>query len=88
MSIDLDINNYNFNELLNIFKINDNSNDKNSIDKNMQKIKKYCSLVKNKYPDDNIQSFYLKASKIIECIYNLFNSNIQFHRYFSSNEEV
>ena len=85
MSIDLDINNYNFNELLNIFKINDNSNDKNSIDKNMQKIKKHCSVVKNKYPDDNIQSFYLKASKIIECIYNLFNSNIIFSLEDSNN---
>lgn len=72
MSIDLDINNYNFNELLNIFKINDKKN----IDKNIQKIQKYCSIVQQKYSNNMIQNFYIKASKIIECIYNLYNDNI------------
>lgn len=72
MSIDLDIDNYDFNELLNIFKINDKKN----IDKNIQKIQKYCSIVQQKYSNNMIQNFYSKASKIIECIYNLYNDNI------------
>jgi len=79
MSIDLNINNYNFNELLNIFKINgDDDKEDNWTNKNIQKMKKYCNIIKNKYPDENIYNFYLKASKIIECIYNLFTSNIIF----------
>jgi hypothetical protein len=71
MSIDLNINNYNFNELLNIFKIDN----KKTVDKNIEKVKKHCSMVKQKYSDDNIQIFFLKASKIIESVYNLFNNN-------------
>jgi hypothetical protein len=71
MSIDLDINNYNFSELLNIFKINNFE----CSNENTQKIKKYCSLIKKNYSND-IYKLYFKASKIIDCIYKLINSNI------------
>lgn len=71
MSIDLDINNYNFNELLNIFKINNFE----CSDENKKHIKKYCSVIKKNCSND-IYKLYFKASKIIDCIYNLINSNI------------
>ena len=71
MSIDLDINNYNFSELLNIFKINNLE----CSNENTQNIKKYCSLIKKKYSND-VYNFYFKASKIIDCIYRLINSNV------------
>jgi len=70
MSIDLDINNYNFQELLNIFKIENSYSEEN-----MSKIKNHCLIVKNKFSSD-IYRFYLKAYKIVECIYWLFNNNI------------
>ena len=70
MSIDIDINNYNYQDLLNIFKI-----DNNYSEENISIIKNLCSLVKKKYPND-IYNFYCKAQKIIDCIYSLFQTNI------------
>lgn len=70
MSIDIDINNYNYQELLNIFKIDNNYSEENT--SIMQKL---CSVVKNKYSHD-IYNFYNKAQKIIHCIYSLFKMNI------------
>jgi hypothetical protein len=70
MSVDLDISNYNYQDLLNIFKL-----DNNNSEENISKIKKKCLLAKNKFSSD-IYNFYLKAYKIINCIYYLFNNNI------------
>jgi len=70
MNIDLDINNYNYQELLNIFKIDNNYSKENKI-----KIKNLCLLIKNKFSND-VYNFYLKACKIINCVYSLFNHNI------------
>ena len=75
MNIDLDINNYNFEDFLNIFKI-----DTNYSEKNISKMKKHCLLVKKNYSND-IYNFYLKAYKIIKCIYYLFNNNIILNLY-------
>jgi hypothetical protein len=71
MSVDLDINSYNFEDLSSIFKI------KNTLDieENENKIENVLEVVKKKY-NQEIYSFYLKASKIILCIYKLFNNNI------------
>ena len=71
MSIDLDINNYNFHELLQIFKINNFDYS----EENTENIKKYCSIIEKNYSDD-IYKLYFKASKIIDCIYKLFNASI------------
>jgi len=67
MSFDLDINNYNFNELLNLFKLNSNYTEKDVI-----KIKNKCDNIKQKY-DFEIHNFYVKAYKIIEIILYLVN---------------
>ena len=70
MSIDLNINSYNYQELLNLFKL-DNTYSK----ENILKIRNYCSLVKQKTTSD-VYNFYVKAYKIIKCIYSLFINNV------------
>lgn len=70
MSLDIDINNYNFYELLNIFKLDNNNN----IEENLLSINNYCKNIKNKY-NNEIYLFFLKASKIVECIYSLVSNN-------------
>ena len=70
--IDLDINNYNYNDLLRIFKLNDIENiDSREIlsDKLDNKIKK----IKNTYSND-IYSFFYKGKLIIISIYDLFKN--------------
>jgi hypothetical protein len=71
MSVDLNIHNYNFEEMSCLFKI------KNTLDieENEEKISTILKTVKQKYTQD-IYSFYLKVSKIILSIYKLFENNI------------
>jgi hypothetical protein len=71
MSVDLNINNYNFEELSSIFKINSTLD----IEENEEKIENVLKVVKEKYGQE-IYSFYLKASKIILSIYKLFENNV------------
>jgi len=68
-NIDLDINSYDFFELLNIYQI---SNDTNY--ENLNKIEDKLKLIKSKFPHD-IYSFYLKAAKLITFIYAMFEQN-------------
>jgi hypothetical protein len=77
MNVDLDINNYNYNDLLNIFKIK--KEDIYYSEKNINKINEFREVINKKFPDNiNIHSFYLKTSKILECLYQLLNKNIIF----------
>ena len=69
MNIDLDINNYNYQDLLNIFKINNGYSPEN-----ISKINDHCKLVQQNFSND-IYTFYLKAYQIVKCIYNIFNNN-------------
>ena len=70
MSVDTDINNYNYQELLNIFKI-DNTHSKD----NIKKIQDFCLKIKNNVSHD-IYIFFFKAYKIINCVYELFNHRL------------
>jgi hypothetical protein len=70
MNIDLNIDNYDFNDLLKMFKIKD-YNDKKKCDKILES--KY-EVVKEKMPKD-IQNFYLKSKTILKTIIGLFDSN-------------
>jgi hypothetical protein len=70
MSIDLDINNYDYKDLLNIFKIENTYNDEN-----ISKMKHYCMRVKETH-SNGLFIFYYKAYKIIACVYYLFKNNI------------
>lgn len=75
MNVDLDINNYNYNDLLNIFKIK--KKDIYSSEENLNKISEFREVINKKFPDNaNIHTFYLKTSKILECLYQLLNKNI------------
>ncbi len=68
-NIDLDINSYDFFELLNIYHL---SNDHNY--ENLNKIEDKLKLIKSKFSSD-IYSFYLKAARLIIYIYALFEQN-------------
>ena len=68
-NIDLDINSYNFFELLNIYHL---SNDNNY--ENINKIEDKLKLIKTKFSSD-IYSFYFKAARLITYIYALFEQN-------------
>ena len=68
-NIDLDINSYDFFELLNIYHL---SNDNNY--ENLNKIEDKLKLIKTKFSND-IYLFYLKASRLIIYIYALFEQN-------------
>lgn len=68
-NIDLDINSYDFFELLNIYHL---SNDNNY--ENLNKIEDKLKLIKSKFSSD-IYSFYLKAARLIIYIYALFEQN-------------
>jgi len=68
-NIDLDIDSYDFFELLNIYHL---SNDNNY--ENLNKIEDKLKLIKSKFSSD-IYSFYFKASKLIIYIYALFEQN-------------
>jgi len=68
-NIDLDINSYDFFELLNIYHL---SNDNNY--ENQNKIEDKLKLIKTKFSSD-IYSFYFKAARLITYIYALFEQN-------------
>jgi len=70
---DLNLNNYNFNEILNLFKIHDIGSD----DKKYYKYKMDEKLegIKEKYSKD-IYNFFYKSKMIILSIFNLLHNNI------------
>jgi len=68
--IDLDINNYDLEELFAIFKIEN----KYKVRENTIKIKSRIEKIKDKYPEE-IVSFYEKAKNILLTIYQLRNEN-------------
>jgi hypothetical protein len=70
MNIDLNINNYDFNDLLKMFKIKDYNNKKNCD----TVIESKYEVIKQKFPKD-IQNFYLKSKTILKTIIGLFDSN-------------
>lgn len=69
-NIDLNIQNYNFKELLSLFKINENDNDFS----NKEKMDSVVSVVESNYPD--LYPFYLKSRKIVSTLYRLVEKNI------------
>ena len=70
MNIDLNIDNYDFKDLLKMFKIKD-CTDKNKCDSLLES--KY-EVVKQKFPKE-IQNFYLKSKTILKTIIGLFDAN-------------
>ena len=70
MNIDLNIDNYQYNDLLNIFKISNNS----SIE-NIEKMTKTLDVIRDNYSDE-ITVFFTKAYNIIYSIFNLHNLKI------------
>jgi len=71
MDKDVNIDNYDFDEILDIFKIE--TFDETTI----EEVNKKCSKAKEKHPE-SIYTFLKKAQKIVECIYLLFQENIIF----------
>jgi hypothetical protein len=73
IDFDLNINNYNFSELLNLFKINDIGKD----DKKYYKHKMDEKLIKIKesYPSE-IYNFFKKTQMIILSVFNLLQNNV------------
>jgi len=63
--IDLNIENYNFNELLHIFKIDDSYENP----KNKEKMNHVLSAIKQSIP--NLYPFYFKCHKVISTIYKI-----------------
>jgi hypothetical protein len=72
-SFDLNIYNYNFDELLNLFKINDIGKDDKKFYK--YKIDETLFTIKEKYPKE-IYDFFRKTKMIILSIFNLLQKNI------------
>ena len=70
MDIDLNIDNYTYNDLLNVFRI-PNIYSLESIDKMTNQLQ----LIKNNYPND-ITHFFTKAYTIITSVFKLHNLNI------------
>jgi hypothetical protein len=70
-SIDWNIDNYNFNELLKIYKIED-FKDKKKCDEKMEA--KY-KIISTKYPATEMQQFFLKGKTILKTIISLFDAN-------------
>ena len=69
-TMDLNIENYTYNDLLNVFRI---SNDNNV--ENIEKMKNMLELIKNNYSKE-IYYFFKKAYNILHSIFNLCNLNI------------
>ena len=67
---DLDINNYTYLEMLKLFNVSNDFNYSNKV-----KLEDTLSIIKTKLTAD-FYYFYLKAYKIINCIYVLYNQNI------------
>jgi hypothetical protein len=70
-NVDLNVNNYNYSELLYLFDIQNDHNIKN----NIEKMEKKLSLIKKKF-NEKIYLFYLKVYLIINCIYLLEKKNV------------
>ena len=70
-NIDLDINNYDFVELMNLFTISNYYD----IENNINKMKKKMNIAKQKGSDE-LTLFYFKAYKTILCVYKLYEKNI------------
>jgi hypothetical protein len=68
--MDLNIDNYSYNDLLNVFKINNN----NSLE-NIEKMNFLFDTVKKSYSKE-IVSFFTKAYNIVNSIFNLYDQNI------------
>lgn len=72
MSVDLSIHNYNFSELLSLFKLEDQFVNTNE---NIKRMKNLLSTIKEQFSND-IYIFYLKAYILITTIYQLLEKNI------------
>lgn len=70
--IDLNIDNYTYPELLNLFKIENTSSYEN--DEYKTKIDKVLKIINSSFP--KLYTFYLKSSKIISGIFKLFEKNM------------
>ena len=69
-SIDLNLDNYNYKELLNLFKIDGKSN----TDENKVKMDRVLNAINNNYP--SLSSFYQKSYKLVSTIFTFFEKNI------------
>jgi hypothetical protein len=70
---DLNINNYKFNEMLNLFKIRDIGNDDKKYYKH--KMDEQLAGIKDKFSKE-IYVFFYKAKMIVLSIFNLLHNNI------------
>ena len=70
--IDLNIDNYNYKELLHLFKIDENK-DKNN-NENKLKMEKILHTINNNVP--SLSSFYQKSYKIVSTIFKFFEKNM------------
>jgi len=68
--IDLNIHNYNFKELLSLFKINENHRDAS----NKDKMNSVVSVIASNYPE--LYPFYLKSQKIVSTLYQIIDENL------------
>ena len=66
--IDLNIRNYNYSELLNLFKI-----EKDDIIENKEKINKIIAIIHSQYPQ--LESFYKQCQKVLFTIYKMKEHN-------------
>ena len=67
--MDLNIDNYTYNDLLSVFKISN----KNNLE-NVEKMNIMLDVVKESYPEE-IVYFFTKAYNVISCIFNLHKMN-------------
>jgi len=72
-AIDLDINNYDYYELLQIYKLPATTKELN-----IKKMDAHLATIKSKFPK-NIQLFYLKVYKLIVCINKIFKTSGVLH---------
>ena len=64
MSVDLNIDNYNYEDLAKVFHLKGHSTNQ------IKALRTKCELVKRKYPED-VYVFYFKSAKALECILEL-----------------
>ena len=70
-NIDLNLDNYDYQDLLNIFKISNTA-----AKENKERLERKMLAVREKFrEEDHIYMFYFKAYKIILCIFHLFKTN-------------
>ena len=68
MSFDLNLDNYKYDDLANLFKLKGHSTNQ------IKAIRAKCDTVKRNYPED-IYTFYYKSGKALECILELIERN-------------